>query len=141
MRILKRDVLTSKSVAEVKVILMSSAYSREKAKFEENSFSIQCAKRHNGRYLWLVPVKGCVDECNGKTRIAIEIHADINWFIGGVIALSGLVGLLFSLAFSTNRWIPQLGTILLGLIIAGETWWKGFEVLDLLEHKLTRRDG
>lgn len=138
MKILTRHVLTSKSIDEVTQILRSSVYFGSKAKIDKSAFSMYCARRHTGRCLWLIPVRGNIEEREDKVEVTLEIHADINGFVGGVIVLLGVIELICGLVFFPNRWIPYLGTILLGLIVAGESFWKGFQLLDLLEHKLTR---
>ena len=138
MKMLTRQVIVSKTAEEVISILKSCAYYLPKAIFDESQFTMHCAKRHNGGRLFLTKIKGNISERENKTKVTLEIHADICFFLGAAIALGGLLGLLYSLVFCTEEWLVYIGLILFGLIVGAQLFWRGSEQLDLIEHKLTR---
>lgn len=138
MKILTRQVIVSKTIQEANQILRSCAYYFPKAIFKESAFSMHCAKRHNGGYLSLTHIRGTVIECEDRTIVTLEIHANLYFFLGCLIILLGIITLIYCFVSSTNRWIPCLGMILLGLFVCGQRLWEGSELLDLIEHKLKR---
>lgn len=138
MKILRRQVIVPKSIEEVTQILKSSAYYFPKAIFKESVFSMHCAKRHNGGYLSLTHIRGNILEDEDSTMVILEVHANPYFFLGCAIIFLGIIGVFYCLVSYTNRWIPCLGMILLGLLVSGQPVWEGLELLDLLEHKLMR---
>ena len=138
MIILKRQVIATKSVDDVGRVLMSCAYHFPKAIFKASSFSMHCAKRHNGGYLSLIKITGNVLTNEETTKVILEVHANLYFFIGCLIAVLGISGLLYCFFSSTDRWIPFLGMCFLGLLVGGQSLWEGSEILDHIEHKLMR---
>lgn len=141
MIILKRQVVTEKTAEEVMRILKSSAYYFPEGVFEKSSFSMHCSKHRNGSLIPLIPVSGTVLECEGVTEVLINIHANLNIFLGAVAVSASIIGGICCLLSHTNRWFPCLGAVLLGLLFIGQALWEGSELLDLLEHKVTRKLG
>jgi len=130
MKILTRKVTTAKSSEDAMQILKSSAHCFPKSKFEENRFSICCAKRKFNR-LSFMQIKGNWNQLEDHTSVSLEIHADPCFFIGSAFVLSGTVALILGSLLG-------IATILFGLIGCGISLGRGSELLDLLEHKLTR---
>ena len=95
MIILKRQVIATKSVDDVGRVLMSCAYHFPKAIFKASSFSMHCAKRHNGGYLSLIKITGNVLPNEETTKVILEVHANLYFFIGCLIAVLGISGLLY----------------------------------------------
>lgn len=138
MTILTRQVIIPKPIEEAILILKSCAYHFPKATFQEHAFSMHCAKRRNGGYLSLTRITGTVSEHEGSTMITLEVRANLYYLLGFMIILLGVAGLIYCLVSHTDRWIPCLGTILLGLLVGGYSFGTGSELLDLIEHKLIR---
>lgn len=138
MKILTRQVLIQTPIEETLQTIHSCAYFYPKAKFAKNTFSIYCARRHNGGYLYLTNIRGNILESNDRTTINLEVHANLYFFIGCTFTFIGILCLFLHLISYIDRWIPFLGMILLGLLISGQALWTGFELLDLIEHKVTR---
>lgn len=138
MKILARHLMVSKSVDEVTGILKSSAYYLPKAIFENTEFSMYRAKRRNGGYLSLTRISGSMLENEDGTMVSLEIHANLNFYIGCIIIILGIMGVIYCIVSNVNRWIPYLGMIILGVLISGQTLWESVEMLDLLQHKLMR---
>lgn len=139
MIILKRQIRVSKSSEEAIRILKSCAYYFPKSVFEKSAFSIYCTKRHNGGYLSLTNIRGIITEDKDGTLIELAVHADLYFFLGLIIALLGIIGLIYCLVSCTNRWIPCSGMILFGFLISSRSLWIGSELLDIIEHKLIHR--
>lgn len=138
MKILARHLIVSKSVGEISEILRSSAYYLPKAIFEKNAFSMYRAKRRNGGYLSLTKISGSMLEQEDGTMVSLEIHANLNFYIGCIIIILGIMGLIYCAVSIASRWIPYLGMIILGVLISGQSLWESVEMLDLLQHKLMR---
>lgn len=140
MRLLKRDVITSRTVPEVIEILHSSACRSAKAVFEQSSFSMHCIKRVN-LYRGVVvpiPVKGIILEGEEDTHICLEIHTTIAFYISCIFVLAGLIGSVYGFVSGSDNWFSNTVEIAIGLLVLGFECMRGTEVLDLLEHKLTR---
>lgn len=138
MKILTRQVAAQKTAEDAVRILRSSAYPLREAKFEQLAFSMRCAKRSNGRGIWLIPVRGTISEAGKNIRVTLEIHGDPFFFLGCVIVLAGIAGLFACLVSRSNIWIPYCAMAFLGLVLCGRSLCEGCELLDLLAHKLTR---
>lgn len=138
MKILSRRVVVTKSYEEVSHILKSSAYFFPEIMISGTIFSMYCAKRYNGGHLSLTPVKGTIVRHNNQSKVIIEVHADFSFFLGILITVIGIVGLVWLLISQSSRLIPQIGLILIGILVCGHSWCEGVELLDRLEHKLLR---
>ena len=139
MKILKRQVVVSKSAEEIMQILKSCAYRYSKSTFEETEFSMCCPQRYNGGIPALTRIKGHLTENGGNTTVILEVHADFLFYFGLLFVFSGLLKLIYSLATCTGSWIFCLVAILLGLVFSSVPAWAGVEHLDIIEHKLTRQ--
>lgn len=138
MKVITRQGSVSKSVEEATRILKSSAYYLPKAIFEKSAFSMHCARRRNGGYLSPTHIRGHIFAGEESTEVILEIHANLSFYLGCAIILLGLIWLLYGFLWNRNIWIPCLGTASLGLLISAQFLWEASEMLDLLEHKLTR---
>lgn len=138
MKVLTRDVIILKSIEETTQILKSCAYHFPKATFTESTFSMHCPKRRNGGVLSLIHIKGSFFKDKENTKVILKIHANLYFAIGCLMIFGGLIGLIYSLLLDVISWPFYLGAILLGLLASGQFIGESSELLDLLEHKLTR---
>lgn len=137
MKILKRKVAVLKPKHEILAILKSCAYYIPKAVFNESTFSMHFPKRHDGKGPYLMQVKGEIQENANGAVVRLEIHANLQFFLGCLLAGFGACWLLYCLWTCTNSWISCLGIILVGLLFIGQSLGTGSEILDQIEHKLT----
>ena len=138
MKILTRHVVVTKTAEEVSQILKSSAYYVPKPKFEQSCFSMHCAKRHHNGGKSLILVKGTVSEFEDKVRVKLEIHADLVFYYGIAMLLLGIIGIIYGIIAYSGNWLVGFGIVLIGLLLCAQPMSRGSELLDLLEHILTR---
>ena len=74
----------------------------------------------------------------GAAAVDMEIHGDPAFFLGAALLLLGVAALLYSLVRSSAGWFLSLGLMLIGLFPMVQTLCRGTELLDIIEHKLTR---
>jgi len=138
MKLLSRQIFITKTYDEVYQILSSSAYYFPHAKFFKESFSMHCAQRYKGGILSLIPIKGEIIQHDHLTEVRISTCADFGFYLGCLLILFGTFGLCWCISLRSGRWIPCVGTVLIGLLVSGQSIWEGTSLLDRLEHKLTR---
>ena len=138
MRILSRYVTVSKTIEEVNKILRGSASSLLKPSFFSNHFSIYVIRKYAWRGFFIIPIKGSTLESVDNTKITMEIHAEATTVIGAILILLGLVGLLWCYVYSSERWFPFIGLVIIGILSILQFIWEAKDVLDQLENKLQR---
>ena len=138
MKLLMRRVTTKKTVNEVIQILKSCAYDSGKVGVENSQYSMYCSTRRNGEYLSLVHVAGGIYSSGASTLVELDVYADYIFFLGLAIVLLGTTAFICSLVLSPARWYVYLGLILLGVFPIVQTLCRDLELLDIIEHKLTR---
>ena len=138
MKLLSRRMIIPKAYEGVYQILKSSAYHFPPAKFSEKTFSIHCAKRYKGGVISLIPVKGAIMQNSHLTEVLISIHADFGFYLGCLLILLGFLGIFLCIVIPSDRWIPCVGLVLMGLLVCGQSIWEGKALLDSFEHKLLR---
>ena len=136
MKIRTRKVTTSKSVEEAMKMIESAAYYWPEGKFEQHSFSFYCARRHGGRSMMLIPVRGTMFEKDGKLTVVLEIHADFKFYVGSIITLWGLLSTFYMAIMQTSKWHMYFIVALFGGIVSGSSLLAASEILDRLEFKL-----
>lgn len=140
MKLLTRRVSASKSSEEIMHIMKNSSCPGEATTFTESTFSICCIKRRNHRYRAVVPVRGYItDAQNGEVRL--EIHAgpiDNLYMIFGSIFVCFVIGAVCRFIFTGGPIWTALILLSIGTLVFAQPFWNGIEILDLLEHKLTR---
>ena len=139
MRIRTRKVTTPKSIEEAMEMMKSAAYYWPEGKFEQCAFSFYCARRHGGRSMMLIPVRGSMVEKDGQVTVVLEIHADFGFYFGGVISLLGILGALGMLILQLPQWYTCCMTVLFGGLVSGSSLLVASEILDRLEFKLHRQ--
>ena len=137
MKLLARTFSVSKSPSEIFNCIKSFAYCPQKATFGKNSFSVYCAKRRCSGYFRLYRLSGTFSEENDQVIVSLEIHAETLFFIGYGFIIFGILGLICCLITGSDRWIPCLGSIVIGGLVDGWSVCEAIEVLDLAEHQLT----
>ena len=87
----------------------------------------------------LVPIRGQLTDCDGATKVTLEVHAGVEVLIGLSVLVLGLIMVPFRFVLpSAGRNTYGIMTMGMGAIIAIFYWLRGIEAVDLLEHKLTR---
>lgn len=87
----------------------------------------------------VVPVKGQVTGSDGATKVTLELHAGAEVLIGLSVLALGLVMMLLRFIFpAVGRMTYGVMTMGIGVVISFFYWLRGIEVIDLLEHKITR---
>ena len=138
MIIISRCVTVSKTIEEVNEILRGSAYPLIKPSFYQNYFSIRVVRKYPGRGFRIIPIKGSIVASKDYIKVIMEIHVESTVVIGAILVLLGLVGLLWCYVCSSERWLPFVGSAIIGIIIILEFIWDTKDVLDQLENKLQR---
>lgn len=138
MVVYRRNVLTNKDYEAVCQIIQSSAY-YDSCRIENNTFSIMRARRGTKGQLVFTPVTGTLIDCDGGTRVTLELGAGVVFLVGIAVFLLGLIAVLAKLLFPAfGSWAGSIPTVGVGALIAVFSWLRGMEIIDLLEHKLTR---
>lgn len=141
MRLFRRSVIVQKSHEDVCNIIRSSAYYGQ-CSFEGDTFSMQCVKRHTNGHLLAFPVKGTIRSTSDGVHVDLEMQMSVGVYIGAAFGVLGLLAMLIDLlrclAGYQTVWYAGAMNIVFGLIIAGFFAGRSLEILDLLEHKLTR---
>ena len=138
MVIYRRQVHCLKPHADVHKIIQSSAHSAH-CRIEKDSFSIRCTKRSTRGQMMLIPVKGRLIRHDAGTEVSLELCPGMDTLIGfAEIALGLILMLLHFLRPEAGRLAYGVMTIGMGLVITAFSWLRGIEMIDLLEHKLTR---
>lgn len=138
MKILKRSVLTRSSAEEAARILKTCANDPAGFRFTDSLYSMDCTTRRTGEFLSRACVTGRVYGDPGAAAVDIEIHGDPAFSFGEALLLLGFIALLYSLVFSRAGWFLYLGLMVIGLFPMAQTLCRGTELLDIIEHKLTR---
>lgn len=136
MTLLSSRIVTSKSYEEAYQIIKSFAYHLPKGQFLKETFSLCSAKRFNRGIISLIPIKGEIIQNASTVEITVSICADLGFWLGGLLSLTGLIISLLCIIFHSARWIPGVGSILLGMLIIGQSFWEGKALIDRLDHML-----
>ena len=139
MVIYKRSVRCQKSYEEACAILKSSAYGGE-FKIENDYFSLLCSKRTFRGQLMFQRASGRLTSSDNRVEATFEIHGGIELLIAIAMTGCGMFLFLFNLLFKgfDQALFPFLTSVGMGLLIACVPLCRGIEIIDLLEHKLTR---
>jgi hypothetical protein len=138
MVIYRRKIQTQKSQEDVLQIMQSSAH-HGNCKITASSFSIKCSKRNQKGQMMFVPVKGQVVGSDGATEVTLELHAGVEVMIGLAILAIELITMLLQFIFPIAGKTAYSGILVgFGAVISIFYGFRGIEVIDLLEHKLTR---
>ena len=86
----------------------------------------------------LIPVKGKIISREAHCDIILEIHANLPFYVGLFVVLLS-VALCVGMISQTATLIPYMGMLTIGVLIGSQSFWHGAEILDQLEHKLTRQ--
>ena len=118
-------------------LIKSAAYYWPEGKFEQCSFSFYCARRHGGRSMMLIPVRGSMFEEGGQVTVVLEIHADLTFYVGCIITLWGMFRTFHMAIMQTAKWYMHCMVVLFGVIASGSSLLVASEILDRLEFKLS----
>ena len=139
MKIRTRKVTTSKSMEEAMKIIKSAAYYWPEGEFEQYSFSFYCARRHGGRSMMLIPVRGSMFEEDGQVTVVLEIYADLTFYVGCIFTLWGMFSTFCMAIMQKAEWYMHCMVVLFGVIVSSSSLLVASEILDRLEFKLSRK--
>ena len=136
MKLLSRNICVQKTYDDAYQVITSCNYRLSKGHFERNSFAIDCPKRFNGGIISLIPVKGTISQHDHFLEVVLSIHANWSFYLGCILCVLGAIGALFSILSDFSRWIPAVGSMMIGMLICGQVLWEGKNTLDMIERKL-----
>ena len=136
MRLFTRSIPIFKTADEVYRTIKSCQYHATKGRWEKDCFTIYCAKRFKGSVISLIPVKGTISTKNSNIVVVLSIYANLGFYIGCLLFVTGAIGLLSHVIAGSPRWIPGLGSIVIGMLISGQVLWEAKNTLDMIERKL-----
>lgn len=136
MRILSKKIIVYKSHDTVYQIIKSSAYKIPVGNCDKKDFLIYCAKRFKGGIVSLIPIKVTIAQQKDYVGVNLSIHSHFGFYVGCFLCLIGIIGLCWCVISTSSRWIPCVGSILLGMLIGGQSIWEGIDCLDMLKRKL-----
>ena len=138
MTIYQRRILTGKTYEEVCGIIRESAYF-ETCRIEGDAFSMKYPRRNQRGQIMLTPVKGEIACGEDGTSVTLKLQAGWEMLLGIAISSLGFLGMLLKLVFpALGWWVGSVLTTGFGALITVFSWLRGIEIIDLLEHKLTR---
>lgn len=134
MIILSRKFIIPKAYDEVYDIIKSRAYYISKSKFTENDFSMYCSQRYGENRRSLHRVSGTITHQDDTCYVSVYTHADLSFFLGCILCLCGVFGLLGCLIYFT-RVYASLGLFAFGLILLISSLTGQKDILDRFEQK------
>ena len=141
MKLLSRNVTVHKSCDEIREILRTCAH-REQFEYSDGTFCVLCAKRNERGRFFIATVKGTVSQTADGAEVKLKLHGNVGVYLGAAFVLCGLAKLLIfgimSLLNIVQFEYGGLFDILFGIIVGGFIALREVELLDLVEHKLTR---
>ena len=136
MKLLSKRVIVPKSYDTVCHILKSSAYHFPKVNFNDEDFLMYYTKHFKGSIISRIPVRGSIAHHNGSVEITLSIDSGFGIYLSCFLCLIGIIGLFWCIISNSNRWIPCVGSILLGVLVGGQFLWEGKDCLEIIERKL-----
>ncbi len=138
----KRRIQTNKTYEDVCEVLQSSSYCGD-FKIENDHFSLRCSKRNQRGQIMLYRVSGQLIRGESTVDVIFEIHGGIEVLIAIGIFACSLINFLY--LFLTHE-IHDVGNSVFAFLIMIAFCFilcffplaRGIEIIDLLEHKLTR---
>lgn len=136
MKLFSKSLAINKKYDDVVKVIKSSAYCGSHTIFTGSHFAIHCARHYKGGIISSIPIKGTITQDVDTVSIILSLHSGFGFYLGSLLLLLGAVGLVYCSIFQESKWIPGLGSVLLGLLICGQYLWEGSAVLDKIEHQL-----
>lgn len=136
MKILSKKIMVYKSHDTVYQIIKSSAYKIPVGNGDKKALLIYCAKRFKGGIVSLIPVKISMEQQKDHIEVILSLHSHFGFYAGCFLCLMGIIGLCWCVISTSSRWIPCVGSILLGMLVGGQSIWEGIGCLDMLKRKL-----
>ena len=136
MKLLSRNICVQKTYDDAYQVITSCNYRLSKGNFEANRFVINCPKRSNSGILSLIPITGTISQHDHFLEVVLSIYANWSFYLGCLLCIIGAIGALFSILSDFSRWIPSVGSMMIGMLICGQVLWEGKNTLDMIERKL-----
>ena len=136
MIIFSRKIVISKSYDEVYNCIKSFAHCVPKGRFNETDFSMRCSKRYGGGNIYLIHISGIIIPYHQMSYIYIFTHADLVFFLGCILCILGVAGLIGCILSYFTRIYSSIGLMIIGLIILIQSISTQKSVIDRLEKKL-----